>query len=353
VQVVGTVVRKPARTWRNRGVAQAGLALVHASGALQPLTFLNIDFTVPELEYLAALITAHARHCNGGGATVRSANGSAAANGHAGGDAGEVDGVDNAESSAWDGQESENGRAQGQQAAGAVAVENDVEVSPLVDIFRTPGFGGGADAPVATAGATASQPFDAQQRAVLARMSAWDSEGAALLRAAPRLAACARASATHTGSNSGDRGESLRVALRPSVAVSSIRLVGWAVAFAIALVLLEAVFLEAIDEEADEYNEGDISYKEEYTVRLSLMLCLRFGQLQTSLEASGVSYNEEHWVRYTARVPSVTAADMLCLRFALDKPGSCARPLERTVALGPCVVDCILCMGDALRWKNQ
>ena len=217
--------------------------LVHTSGALERLTFANIDFTVQELEYLTAVINAYFAR-----------RGGAAGNAHAG------------SQGLGQGGSAESGEGAIAGAAEAhVVVENELQPSVLTDLFHAPGFvdapaPGGAAGDVATRGARAastaafaSGSAGAQQRDALARLSGWDSDGAAALRATPALVSKRVRAETSAGSG-------LTLTLRPEVAVSTVKLLGWIVAFVVALVLLEALFLEALITEEREEEEHNQTY---------------------------------------------------------------------------------------------
>ena len=205
MQVESAAVCKPPRTWNNRGVVTGRLALVHASGAEQPIHFCNIDFSVQELEALASIISSHVQRC----------------------------------------------RSSGDGGAGAaVAVENETAVSALTDIFRAPGFvdASADDADKQPALASVDAPLAEQQADLLARLSAWDSDGSALLRAAPRIVSARLTVAADVTE------QTLSVHIKPGSAVATIKIVAWLVAFVLVIVLIEGLFfwdLDAISEETD------------------------------------------------------------------------------------------------------
>lgn len=240
-------VRKPARTWQQRGVVTAVLAMVTTTGALQPLRFANVDFTVQELEHLAAVVNGYfERRCRNGAS--------------GGGVAAQTNGT--------------NGSADGaREISGAVMVENEVEPSILTDLYHAPSFdgaaaghaaagrsGGGAGAVTA---AFAPGSAAAQQRDALARFSSWDSDGAAVLRAVPALATPRVRVDTVAGG--------LTLKLRPDVAVSTVKLLGWIVAFVVALVLLETLFIEALVSEEDAEEQHRQTYTQAQHVFRALL----------------------------------------------------------------------------------
>ena len=258
------MVRKPARTWANRGVAQAELALVHRNGALQHLPFLNITFSVQELEQLARVITDAAQRCDcgdGDGGANGALNDVSASNGHRGADDDAAEPSSGEVGAGGAGKQQPESRAAAARGAGRrCVVENDTQPSVLTDIFREPGFAesagsgaadsasighGGAPSAAGAAAAAAAAPA-AQQRDCLARLSAWDSAGTALLRAAPRLQS-ERARFKRAG------GE-VTLTLRPNAAVSGVKLLAWTLAFVVAIILLEVIILENMEEDEEDPN---------------------------------------------------------------------------------------------------
>jgi hypothetical protein len=152
VQVMSTAVGRTLPS-----VVTGTLALVHASGAVEPITFLNLEPSIQDLEYLACLITAHIRRKQVTAGT-RSEH--------------RVD---------------EEGTAllgwQQEVATGdAIVIENELQPSALTDIYRRPCF-----VDITPSGTSPPQYPAAQQAALLSRLSAWDSNGYALLRTAPCL----------------------------------------------------------------------------------------------------------------------------------------------------------------------
>ena len=243
MQVYSAVVRKPARTWGRRGVVHPALALVHSDGALHPLSFANVDLTLSELEHLAALITAFVHKTRPGG--------------HSGGNGVHDGEIAHAKSSPTAADSSSPQQQHGTPER--IDLENDMEVPLLTDIYRTPAFpifpsSGAASgyphnpmsASAAAAGSldlphrqqahehagTASAPTAscaAQQKEVLAQLSAWDSEGAALLRSVPRLVG-------QRVKGSTDENGTFHLKIRPTVAVSNLKLAIWAAAFVLTVV---------------------------------------------------------------------------------------------------------------------
>jgi hypothetical protein len=145
VQVMSTAVGR---------VVKGTLALVHASGALEPLTFLNLNPSIQDLEYLASVITAHIQRTQVTAGT-RSEH---------------RVGKEGTALLAKTGTED------------AIVIENELQPSALIDICQQPGF-----VDTALSGTSPPQHPAAQQAALLKRLSAWDSDGYALLRTAPRL----------------------------------------------------------------------------------------------------------------------------------------------------------------------
>jgi hypothetical protein len=148
VQVMSTVLGRGLPS-----VVTGTLALVHASGAIEPLTFLHHDPSIQDLEYLASLITAHIQRRQviaGTRSEHRAREGTALL----------------AETGAED----------------AIVIENELQPSLLTDIYRRPSF-----ADTTPSGTSSPQHPAAQQAAHLGRLSDWDADGYALLRAAPRL----------------------------------------------------------------------------------------------------------------------------------------------------------------------
>jgi hypothetical protein len=135
-------------------VVTGTLALVHTSGALEPLTFFNLNPSIQDLEYLASVITARIqrRQVTAGARSEHRVS---------------KEGTDLlAETGTED----------------AIVIENELQPSALTDMSRRPGF-----VDTTPSGMSPPKQLDDQQVALLNRLSAWDADGYALLRTAPRL----------------------------------------------------------------------------------------------------------------------------------------------------------------------
>jgi hypothetical protein len=259
VQVLSTAVCKPPRTWANRGVVTGTLALVHTSGALEPLTFINIDPSIQELEYLASLITAHIQRRE---VASRIQHGQVAAA------QGPEHGADEGRASPWveSGAEAVSKERrlemeEGNAATGeANLVENELQPSVLTDIYRRPGF-----VDVAPDGARTPLIAAAVQQAdVLKRLSAWDSESFALPRAATRLI-------SHRATvRCDDTAQMITVTLAPEVAVSTLKAIIWVVCFAASAVLLEGLFDVAVVREFNRAYSETAQQEEDHLSSLAI-----------------------------------------------------------------------------------